>query len=33
MMSATGLLYVALGLVLAGQIIARAYFFVSGLPT
>lgn len=33
MMSATGLLYIALGLVLAGEIIARAFYFVSGLPT
>ena len=32
MMSATGLLYVSLGLVLAGQIIACAYYFVGGVP-
>ncbi|HET7767578.1 MAG TPA: hypothetical protein VFN74_02315 [Chloroflexota bacterium] len=31
MMSATGLLYVSLGLVLAGQIMACAFYFVSGL--
>ena len=33
MMSATGLLYVALGFVLAGQIIARALYFVGGVAT
>ncbi|MGI8424046.1 MAG: hypothetical protein ACR2NO_08060 [Chloroflexota bacterium] len=33
MMSATGLLYVALGFVLAGEIIARSFFFLTGLPT
>jgi hypothetical protein len=33
MMSATGLLYVALGLVLAGEIIAKALFFIAGTPT
>ena len=33
MMSATGLLYVALGLVLAGEIIAKALFFISGAPS
>ena len=32
MMSATGLLYVSLGLVLAGQIIASAYYFLTGIP-
>jgi hypothetical protein len=32
MMSATGLLYIALGTVLAGQIIAGALFFLSGTP-
>jgi hypothetical protein len=32
MMSATGLLYIALGTVLAGQIIASALFFVSQTP-
>ncbi len=32
MMSATGLLYVALGFVLAGEIIAKALLFVGGLP-
>jgi hypothetical protein len=32
MMSATGLLYIALGTVLAGQIIASALFFLSGTP-
>lgn len=32
MMSATGLLYIALGTVLAGQIIASALFFLSGVP-
>jgi hypothetical protein len=30
--SATGLLYVALGAVLAGEIIAKALFFVTGVP-
>lgn len=33
MMSATGLLYVALGTVLSGEIIAKALFFVTGTPT
>ncbi|MGH2371829.1 MAG: hypothetical protein ACRDI2_26960, partial [Chloroflexota bacterium] len=32
MMSATGLLYIALGAVLAGEIIARSLFFLSGAP-
>ncbi len=32
MMSATGLLYIALGTVLAGEIIAKALFFLSGAP-
>ena len=32
MMSATGLLYIALGTVLAGQIIASALFFLAGAP-
>jgi hypothetical protein len=32
MMSATGLLYIALGTVLAGQIIASALFFLAGTP-
>lgn len=32
MMSATGLLYIALGTVLTGQIIASALFFVSETP-
>lgn len=32
MMSATGLLYVALGTVLSGEIMAKALYFVSGLP-
>lgn len=32
MMSATGLLYVALGTVLSGEIIAKAFFFLSGVP-
>jgi hypothetical protein len=30
MMSATGLLYVALGLVLAGELIAKVLYFTSG---
>lgn len=32
MMSATGLLYVALGLVLSGEIIAKALYFLVGMP-
>ncbi|MBI3972646.1 MAG: hypothetical protein HY332_15320 [Chloroflexi bacterium] len=32
MMSATGLLYIALGAILSGQIIAKALFFVAGMP-
>jgi hypothetical protein len=32
MMSATGLLYVALGAMLAGEIIAKALFFLAGVP-
>jgi hypothetical protein len=32
MMSATGLLYIALGTILAGEIMARALFFVAGVP-
>ena len=32
MMSATGLLYIALGTVLTGQIIASALFFLAGTP-
>ena len=32
MMSATGLLYIALGAMLAGEIIAKALFFIGGVP-
>jgi len=32
MMSATGLLYVALGMVLSGEIIAKSLFFLTGIP-
>ncbi len=32
MMSATGLLYIALGTVLTGEIMAKALFFLSGVP-
>jgi hypothetical protein len=32
MMSATGLLYVALGTVLSGEIIAKALYFITGVP-
>jgi len=32
MMSATGLLYVALGMMLSGEIIAKALFFLTGIP-
>lgn len=33
MMSATGLLYIALGMVLSGEIIAKALYFLAGLAT